>query len=67
MDTHYFQLKKDIGMIKKEEKDVDEYDLDAVFKALRPNTTAANFKDFLKNDVKNDRSVQWKAVKRKID
>ncbi len=67
MDEHYHQMKEDAGLLKKEEHQEEDYNLDEVFQALKPNTTAANFKEFLSKSKNHERTQAWRSVARKLD
>ena len=47
MNTYYQNLKTDVG-IHEQHIDDEDNNLDDILRTLKPNTTARNFKDFLK-------------------
>jgi len=47
MDDHYDFMKSEIGVDKDYDKEPDDPMLDVVLKKLRPNSTAANFREFM--------------------
>jgi len=67
MDSYYEAMKEEIGFNKKEKTFEEEIQLDEVLKALRPNTTATNFREFLYKRDNFKRTEQWKKVARKVD
>ena len=47
MDNYYVQMKQNIGVDPDYAENPDDPGLDAVFKRLRPNSTARNFREFM--------------------
>ena len=67
MDSYYSNMKKDMGIFEKNHYEGEDQQLDDVLKALRPNTTAKNFRDFLSRQENVNRSQHWKNISRKLD
>lgn len=67
MDGYYNNMKKDMGIFEKNNYEGEDSKLDEVLKALRPNTTAKNFKEFLSRKDNVARSQHWKNISRKLD
>lgn len=47
MDNYYSSLKENSGLKEINKSDQDEYQLNEVFRKIKPNTTTNNFKDFI--------------------
>lgn len=47
MDSYYTNMKRDLGLAEPQNFEVEDSQLNDVLLKLKPNTTAANFKDFL--------------------
>ena len=50
MNNYYTNLKSDVGIHDQAGQDDEDYDLDNILKTLAPNTTATNFREFLKRE-----------------
>lgn len=50
MSSYYTNLKSEVGIHDKAGMDDENYDLDNILKTLAPNTTATNFREFLKRE-----------------
>lgn len=48
MNSYYYDLKSDVGIEERDDNDEEDNNLDDILRTLRPNTTAKNFKEFLK-------------------
>lgn len=46
--------------------DDENYDLDNILKTLAPNTTATNFREFLKREDNCTKTQAWRSISRKI-
>lgn len=74
MDDHYTKIKNDLGLpemqkaLKNEQDGMndDAVKLDEILARLRPNTTAANFKEFLERQDNINKSSHWKRISRKV-
>ena len=50
MNNYYTNLKSEVGIEDETGLDDEDYDLDVILKTLKPNTTATNFREFLKKE-----------------
>lgn len=50
MNVYYTNLKGEVGIEDQTGIDDEDYELDDILKTLKPNTTAKNFKEFLKKE-----------------
>jgi hypothetical protein len=50
MTTYYTNLKSEVGIQDQTGIDDEDYDLDNILQTLAPNTTATNFREFLKKE-----------------
>lgn len=50
MNSYYTNLKSEVGIQDQTGMDDENYDLDNILKTLAPNTTATNFREFLKRE-----------------
>ena len=50
MNQYYTNLKSDVGIEDQAGIDDEDYELDDILRTLKPNTTAKNFKQFLKRE-----------------
>jgi hypothetical protein len=56
MNTYYQNLKTEVKLVDQAGIEDDDIELDGILKTLKPNTTAKNFKEFLRkedNNIKN--------------
>jgi hypothetical protein len=53
MNTYYQNLKTEVKLVDQAGKEDNDLELDGILKTLKPNTTAKNFKDFLKREDNN--------------
>lgn len=74
MDEHYTKMKNDLGLpemqlaLKNEQEGLndDAVKLDEILHKLRPNTTAANFKEFLQRQDNINKNSHWRKISRKV-
>lgn len=66
MNDYYIELKKDVKFEDQGTIDEDDGGLDEILRKLKPNTTSANFKEFLQLKGNCNRTQKWRAVSRKI-
>ena len=67
MDDHYDQMKNEIGVDKDYDKEPDDPMLDVVLKKLRPNSTAANFREFMTKSQNIQKKTDLKEIARKVN
>ena len=75
MEDHYSKMKNDLGLpemqkaLKNEQEGLndDAVKLDDILHRLRPNTTAANFKEFLGRQDNFNKNSHWKRISRKVN
>ena len=66
MNAYYSNLKNEVGIEDKNSLDDEDYELDDILKTLKPNTTAQNFKEFLKREDNLTKTQAWRSISRKI-
>ena len=50
MDDYYGNLKNEVGIEDNNDLEDKDFELDGILETLKPNTTAENFKEFLKRE-----------------
>ena len=66
MNQYYANLKSDVGIEDQAGIDDEDYELDDILRTLKPNTTAKNFKEFLKREDNCTKTQAWRGISRKI-
>jgi hypothetical protein len=74
MEDHYTKMKDHLGLpemqkaLKNEQEGLndDSVKLDEILQRLRPNTNAANFKEFLERQDNINKNSHWKRISRKV-
>ena len=66
MNSYYTNLKSEVGILDQTGMDDENYDLDNILKTLAPNTTATNFREFLKREDNCTKTQAWRSISRKI-
>jgi hypothetical protein len=66
MNTYYQNLKTEVKLVDQAGIEDDDLELDGILKTLKPNTTAKNFKEFLRKEDNNIKNQEWRAISRKI-
>ena len=66
MNQYYTNLKNDVGIEDQTGIEDDDYELDDILRTLKPNTTAKNFRSFLKRENNCTKPQAWRAISRKI-
>lgn len=66
MNQYYANLKSDVGIEDQTGIDDEDYELDDILRTLKPNTTAKNFKEFLKREDNCTKTQAWRSISRKI-
>ncbi len=66
MNQYYTNLKNDVGIEDQTGIDDEDYELDDILKTLKPNTTAKNFKEFLKREDNCTKTQAWRSISRQI-
>jgi hypothetical protein len=75
MTDYYTKMKNDLGIpemqhaLKNEQEGMndDSMKLDDLLHRLRPNTTAANFREFLDRQDNINKNSHWKRISRKLN
>ena len=65
MESYYDKLKNEIGIDANYGVEREDAQLEQVLKTLKPNTTAKNFKEFLRQPQNVNKNEKWKAIARK--
>lgn len=60
MNKYYQNLKKEAKIEDQTGMDDEDYELDGILRTLKPNTTAKNFKEFLKREDNCLKSQAWR-------
>ena len=66
MNKYYTNLKDDVGIEEQTGIEEHDYELDDILRTLKPNTTAKNFREFLKRENNCTKPQAWRAISRKI-
>lgn len=66
MNGYFTELKTEVGIEDKDDHDEEDNSLEDLLKALKPNTTAKNFKEFLTLEGNCTRTQAWRAISRKM-
>ena len=66
MSDYYQNLKKEVGLEDKSGLNEEEYELDDLLQALKPNTMPSNFKEFLKKVDNRTKTMAWRQISRKM-
>lgn len=66
MNSYYNELKTEVGLEEKDDHDEEDHSLEDLLRALKPNTTAKNFKEFLTLEGNCTRTQAWRAISRKM-
>lgn len=66
MNGYYAELKQEVGIEDKNDDNEEDNTLEDVLRALKPNTTAKNFKEFLGINNNCHRTQAWRAISRKM-
>lgn len=66
MNSYYTNLKTEVGIEDQAGLDDEDYDLDVILKTLKPNTTATNFREFLKKEDNCLKTQAWRQISRQI-
>ena len=64
MNSYYENLKVEARINENRRDDGDDLELDEILRTLKPNTTAKNFKEFLKRSDNNVKSQAWRSISR---
>ena len=67
MESYYDKLKNEIGIDANYGVEREDAQLEQVLKTLKPNTTAKNFKEFLRQPQNVNKNEKWKAIARKTN
>ena len=66
MNEYYQNLKIEAKIEDQTGMDDDDYELDGILRTLKPNTTAKNFKEFLKREDNCLKDQNWRQISRKV-
>jgi len=66
MNDYYQNLKIEAKIEDQTGLDDDDYELDSILRTLKPNTTAKNFKEFLKREDNCMKSQAWRQISRSV-
>jgi hypothetical protein len=66
MNSYFENLKTEVGINVASVVDEEDNELDSILKTLRPNTSAKNFKEFLKLEDNCLKSQNWRKTSRKL-
>ena len=66
MNNYFENLKTEVGINEASGVDEEDNELDSILKTLRPNTSAKNFKEFLKLEDNCLKSQNWRKISRKL-
>jgi len=66
MNGYYVKMKDDLGIDSNFGVENHDPELDAVLLALRPNTTATNFREFLSKPQNVHKTEKWKKIARDV-
>ena len=66
MNNYFENLKTEVGINEASGVDEEYNELDSILKTLRPNTSAKNFKEFLKLEDNCLKSQNWRKISRKL-
>ena len=66
MNGYFSTMKVDLGIDSNFGVESHDPELDAVLNQLRPNTTAKNFREFLKKKDNVNKTEKWKKISREM-
>lgn len=66
MNDYYQNLKIEAKIEDQTGLDDEDYELDGILRTLKPNTTAKNFKEFLKREDNCIKSQAWRQISRSV-
>ena len=66
MDKHYVGLKNEVNIDDQAGLEDEDYDLDNILNALKPNTTAKNFKEYLRKGDNCLKTLAWRQISRQV-
>lgn len=66
MNEYYKNLKIEAKIEDQTGLDDEDYELDGILQTLKPNTTAKNFKEFLKREDNCVKSQAWRQISRAV-